>query len=220
MAVFRLTPDNLAFAKSELRRSLPNIRSSHLSEALAAGLGKLTHAALRARMADAAIGAEDVVTVDDTRWRERLVQLGYGEQATDALTQTLLRPDLPDPCWREFSSRDRGAIDDWFYYCESQKIPYVFVVTARKYSKLEWDCISVPPSHEGRIRHKEAKPVLDWLFKTFQANAKMAPGNPIFEGSPFVGGIERLLPETARTLADKYFAQLYELTRTPVRDHE
>jgi len=217
MAVFRLTAGNLAFVKSELRILYPTIKSSHLTEALAAALGSQTHAALRVLMARSAPGAEPLTRIDTTLWRERLTDLGYGGADFDGLMRVMGSAALPDPCWRAFAKGDLDGINAWFYYCRSQNLPYVFITKARKYVDLNWDCISVEPSHEGRVRGPEAQPIIEWLFGAFQARAKHDTGRPMFEGNTFVGSIEKLLPDTAADLADAYFARLYDLTREPTR---
>ena len=47
------------------------------------------------------------------------------------------------------------------------------------------------------------------LFALFQARARGAPGKPLFMGSAFTGTIKKLLPATARQLAEDYFRLLY-----------
>jgi len=46
MPAILLTPKNVEFAKRRLRLRFPDVKSSHHTEALAAGLGFRTHAAL------------------------------------------------------------------------------------------------------------------------------------------------------------------------------
>jgi hypothetical protein len=46
------------------------------------------------------------------------------------------------------------------------------------------------------------------MFARFQSRAQHAPGKPEFFGSAFVGSIDRLLPDTARDLADDFFMML------------
>jgi hypothetical protein len=62
--------------KSSLRDEFPDVKSSHLTEALAAGLGFRTHAALQAAL----VGPEQdrpFRLLDSTRFVQRLVEFGY-----------------------------------------------------------------------------------------------------------------------------------------------
>lgn len=76
MAATPLCGAPLAALKKSLRDEFPNVRSSHLSEALAFSLGFRTFAALQAAMT----GDEadrPFFLLDSTRFVQRLVQLGY-----------------------------------------------------------------------------------------------------------------------------------------------
>jgi hypothetical protein len=62
--------------KSSLRDEFPDVKSSHLTEALAASLGFRTHAALQSML----FGPEQdrpFRLLDSARFVQRLVQLGY-----------------------------------------------------------------------------------------------------------------------------------------------
>jgi hypothetical protein len=73
----RLTPDSLSFVKRALRAALPQVRSQHLSEALAAALGYRTHAALREALRSAPLAAPPLPLVDAAAFARRLRALGY-----------------------------------------------------------------------------------------------------------------------------------------------
>ena len=47
------------------------------------------------------------------------------------------------------------------------------------------------------------------MFALFQEHAKGAPGKPVFCGKAFTGTVSKLLPDTARQLAEEYFKLLY-----------
>lgn len=76
MASVPLSDSAIAAVKNSLRKEFPEVRSSHLSEALAAALGRRTHAALlvdvRAQVVDPGIEY-----LDDERFDKRLQQFGY-----------------------------------------------------------------------------------------------------------------------------------------------
>lgn len=203
MAVLRLTSANLAFIKPSLRRAHPSIKSSHLTEALAAAVGSQTHAALLTRL-----DAQDIVVrIDTMRWHERLTDFGYAGHGDD-LTEIIRDPNLPDPCWREIKRRDRSGSDAWFRACQAADIPYICISPGQKYARLEWDCISTSGRGEKGVRGEDARPLGRSLFMAFQQRAKHDAGRPMFQGSSFTGVIERLSPDTARALADDYFLAL------------
>ena len=64
----------LALLKKELHKRLPQVRSAHLSEALAAGFGFSTHAALLASLDN---GATLDQPTSDERFAQRLAAFGY-----------------------------------------------------------------------------------------------------------------------------------------------
>jgi len=76
MASIPLSKSALASLKKFLRSDYPDISSSHLTEAIAAALGRKSHAAL---LADLAIQSDtdDFELLDDERFDKRLQQFGY-----------------------------------------------------------------------------------------------------------------------------------------------
>ena len=90
MASIPLSVSALASVKKSLRKDYWNIRSSHLSEALAAALGRRTYAAL---LADIRQQGSDPIfeTLDDERFEARLQELGYppeGDFSFELLSET------------------------------------------------------------------------------------------------------------------------------------
>lgn len=215
MAVLRLTPANTQFVKRQLRLVHPDIKSSHLTEALAAALGKRTHAALKFTLDHMAVGMEPVARLHLDHWEMRRRDLGYETPSVDQLTAIFRSTDLPDPCWREVRKQNRWAVDEWYFYCSKNNLPDIHLKLARKYVLLDWDCISIEKRCDVGVRGKPSGPIVDTLFATFQRLAKRDPTKATFQGTSFVGTIERLLPETAREIADEFFVLLYEATRIP-----
>ncbi len=76
MASIELTESALATVKKALREDLPDVRSSHLTEALAAALRRRTHAALLAEL-PALLDDPPIELLDDDRFDQRLQELGY-----------------------------------------------------------------------------------------------------------------------------------------------
>lgn len=74
MGAAQQTRANIDFIKRQLRSSLPHIKSSHLSEGLAAAFGHRTNASLIAHLAGP--DASSISTMDQQRWERRLADLG------------------------------------------------------------------------------------------------------------------------------------------------
>lgn len=217
MAVLRLTPANLTFVKRSLRAALPSVKSSHLTEGLAAALGANTHAALLARVSSQ--GEAAPIPLDGRRWRQRLSELGYPSIGDELLKSAVRDEWLPDPCWRVIERRDIPSIHDWFYQCRRDNIPDIYVSVARKYARLQWDCISTEGRGDAGVTGEGSRELGRVMFATFQRLAKHDTGKPMYEGSPFVGVIERLLPSTAYAIADELFLLLFPSTRPAEENH-
>lgn len=76
MASIQLSESSLAALKKALRKEFPDVRSSHITEALAVALGFRTHAALLAALSTQATDPA-IVLLDDARFDIRLQGFGY-----------------------------------------------------------------------------------------------------------------------------------------------
>lgn len=211
MAAILLTPANLHALKVRLRAALPLVKSSHISEGLAAALGYRTHAALLADMKASPEKYPPLGRVSDVKLAERLSEFDADDHATDLTA--MAREALPDPIWRAFIKRDRAANDNWFRTCRSRNIPFVYLHVGRKYWRLNWDYITLDPKRETHLHGDAGTTLMRAMFKRFQERARLDPTQAMFDGSAFVGTVDGLLPQTARDLADDFFEMLY----TPVR---
>lgn len=207
MAVLRLTSANLSFMKRSLRATFPNLKSSHLTEALAAAIGENTNAALLARMSS--LAEAEPVQLDGDRWRRRLAELGYPSISEQPLATFVRHNELPDPCWRVIHKGDLPTINAWYYQCRRDDIPNIYVSIARKYARLEWDCISTEGSGDKGVSDELGRA----MFASFQRFAIHDSGKPKCDGSSFVGTIEGLEPSTAVAIADTFFVTLFHATR-------
>lgn len=209
MTLLILSDDNIATAKSILRDAYPDIRSSHLSEALAFSLGFKTNAALRAQLAADATRPPGVADAEATPFAERLAQLGYAAIETAPFTQVLTSPELPDIPIARFKRGDIRANNRHHDDCMRANRPMMMIKMARRYAELEWDCVTTSSLHEPHLRGEAATALVRTMFARCMALTKGAPGKPYFYGSAFTGSIEHLLPATAETLAGEYFKLLY-----------
>lgn len=219
MTLIILTDDNLAMAKAVLRKRHAEIRSAHLTEALAFGLGFGTHAALRAGLAAEAGRPPAVADGDAERFARRLVELGYDTVETAGFDDALTSPTLPDLPFARFKRGDIGANNRHYDECRRKNRPMVMVIMGRRYAELQWDCITLSGEQNDHLSRAAGDALGRLLFDRFQALAKGAPGKPYFTGKAFTGWVERLLPETAERLAEDYFKLLYLPLREPPVPH-
>lgn len=208
MPLIILSNSNWRFAKAALHTALPQVRSSHLAEALASGLGSLTHAALGERLREDD-GRPLLQRLYDADFVRRLGQLGYPNIASGHLDRAFAADRLPYSPYTFFKQGDRVANDRHYHFCNRVGRPMIMVKMARRYAELEWDCITVDPGEEDYLHDLSGNQLCRIMFNLFQARAQGAPGKPIFFGSAFTGTIKKLLPATARQLAEDYFQLLY-----------
>lgn len=93
MAATPLCDESLAALKKSLRDEFPDVKSSHLTEALAFSLGFRTYASLQAAMT----GPEEdrpFVLLGSERMRHRLIELGYPDDPEFDFEWTI-RKDMP-----------------------------------------------------------------------------------------------------------------------------
>jgi len=211
MAALLLTSANLHDLKCRLRAALPHVKSSHVSEALAAGLGYRTHAALLADMKASPDRYPSLVRTDDMGLADRL--RAFGAPDCQPSLAEMARNGLTDPIWRAFARRDRAANDNWFYACQRRDIPFVYLHIGRKYWRLNWDCISTEKNYDAHLHDDIGTALMRRMFARFQERARLDPTKAMFDGSCFVGTVDGLRPQTARDLAEDFFEMLY----APVR---
>jgi len=209
MPIFILTDDNIDAAKAALRTRLPAVRSAHLTEALAAGLGFQTHAALRAVLAGEGSKPPVVVDATSSQFTARLAELGYADVPTPPFDAAITERILGDTPYTFFKRGDRAANDRHFYGCQARNRPMIMIKMARQYAELEWDCITIDSDCDDHVSSRASDDLVRVMFAIFQERAKGAPGKPIFYGKAFTGTVSKLLPDTPRQLAEDYFKLLY-----------
>lgn len=208
MATILLTSENLDFVKPALRSSIPTIKSSHFAEAFAASLGLRTHAALLAQFRFSS-ARPPLMKADEARFSARLSELSGTTHGVGALSSILRAPSMPTRIWVEFAEGDRYANDRWYYECRRRIIPNIFVTKRRKYADLHWDCISLDHGTEGHVRNKAGDALAKVMYDRYCEIVGPDGKKSVFNGSAFVGEVERLLPSKAYELADAFAVMLY-----------
>ncbi|MBB4195442.1 hypothetical protein GGE45_006166 [Rhizobium aethiopicum] len=92
----RFSPSNIATLKKALRGQYPNIKSSHLDEAIAASFGFKSYAAMRPVLYQLGAYARLVVVVDHLLLLLRLEELGYSGIAPESLRRLVWSVEFPD----------------------------------------------------------------------------------------------------------------------------
>lgn len=212
MTAVLITEDNLAHIKGNLRQHFDKqVKSAHLTEAIAAALGRRTHAAL---LTDLPLPSArpKAALFDEGAFSSRLATLGYAEVLMpEALWETAAMNDLPGAVIKEFSDDDKRGADRWFVECERRNIPWVRVMTKRKYAKVEWDHWSLESDldEKMRARFSEACSVVDVIFKRHRVQRSRS--NP----HPMVGSFEHIPLLAARQAAGEMFVMMYSLITAP-----
>lgn len=204
-----LSDENWRVGKGSLHAALPAVRSSHLAEAIAAGLGARQHASIVPKLQPDARGHDALMLGRDVFFVGRLAELGYKDIASGHFEVAFKGTALPHSIYASFKQGDRLSSNTHYHRCSRLRRPMMMVKMARTYAELEWDCITVDPNEEAHLHEGAGSQLANIMFNLFQARAKGAPGNPIFFGSAFTGTIKKLLPATARQLAEDYFRLLY-----------
>ncbi|MES1973327.1 MAG: hypothetical protein V4472_12790 [Pseudomonadota bacterium] len=214
MPLFILTQTNVDAAKAALRISLPGVRSGHLTEALASSLGFGTNAALRAAIAGETGKPPALADAETGLFVQRLEELGYPDIAADAFLAAMREDVLDETPYTWFRKGDRGANERHFRACEARNRPMMMVKMARHYAELEWDCVTIDSDCDKHVSGPESSDLVRIMHRLFQERVRGAPGKPLFYAKAFTGSIKKLLPDTARQLAEDYFKLLY----LPLRD--
>lgn len=214
MPLFILTQPNVDAAKAALRISLPEIRSGHLTEALASSFGFGTNAALRAAIVGETGKPPALADAEPELFARRLAALGYANIAAEPYLAAMREDVLDETPYTWFRKGDRGANERHFHACEARNRPMMMVKMARHYAELEWDCITIDSDCDKHVSGPESSELVRVMFRLFQERARGAPGKPLFYAKAFTGSIKKLLPDTARQLAEDYFKLLY----LPLRD--
>lgn len=217
MPAILLTEDNLQFAKTALRGRLAHVKSSHLTEALAASVYYKTNAALRAALTNPVSDWPRFAYFNAGKLNERLNALGYASVSDATVAEVARSTEMPMKPWVELPNNDIPAINRWFRECSRWDVPLVYIETRRKYAKLTWDCITVQSKSIDASLDNNLGGI---MFRAFQHLAKRDSGRAEFFGKAFVGTIDQLSFESARVIADAYCAVLYGQLERAVFKHD
>ena len=210
MSFMLYTDVNMEAFKAALRRVLPQVKSSHLTEAIAYGTGHQTHAALLAQAASTPPQWPLLLGISAPHIVLRLRQLGYDIAGIGSI-RAFTRPEaVIDKMYIEVKNRDLRTVNAWFRMCQDRNIPYVYLEKMRKYYRLHWDCISLSTKNETHVTGDAGDMFGKMMFHNFQTLAKTIPeGKPTYFASSFAGSIKHLDERIAHQMAEMIFGMLY-----------
>ena len=215
MTTVLLNTQNLEFLKKISRELYPKVGSSHLTEAIAVGLGFNKHASLLSALKHKSSRLH-AVAFSETGMVLRLQQLVKDCGQTDCRFEVNIlqfnQHDLPVSCWQ---SQQSNAI---YYKYSRLNLPIIFIKDSkRKYCTLDYDYHFSDGHAIKGFDFREAKGIaVQQLLVEFQRLAKLHE-MPIsyFEGQLGTGWITKVqitkVEAFANNFALAYFALIREL---------
>jgi len=133
MSLMLFSDANVGYLKRQLRAKYPQIKSGHLSEAIAFSAGYRTHAALTAKIKELSNGRDFLVGMNAGQMALRLRELDYPIASIGDLEPITQAYDLPNRMYAVTKNRDRQQRDEWFTTarCDDDKQSAIVV-------ELEW----------------------------------------------------------------------------------
>jgi hypothetical protein len=216
MTAVLITENNLTHIKDTLRQHFgKQVKSAHLTEAIAAALGRRTHAAL---LTDLPLPSArpKAVLFDEEAFTTRLAALGYADLPMPvSLWETAAMNNLPEAAIKEFDDGDKAGSDRWYYECQRRNIPWIRTMKKRKYATVEWDHWSFEKELDGKIhsRFSEACMAVDAIFKRHRVQRSRSSRHPM------VGSFEHIPVLAARQAAGEMFLLMYSMITAPEPVH-
>lgn len=102
---------------------------------------------------------------------------------------------------------DINKLNNWFSHCVTNGIPYVYVTHRKKYSKVNWDYMSLPTSIDEKLDDSTKEYIVNKIMSTF-SNYKNSKS--IYNINAIVGDLDNLWPDDACKAADEIYLFLYD----------
>ena len=199
------TSENCKYLKKAFLRAY-QMRSSHLSEAMASGFGFKSNIAMQTALRSASSTPAEFADFSEERFNRRATELGYGIPGNAVDWSTFGAHGLPQKAWL-LTTANAGSTS-YFYECKRHKRPFVTVTRRRTLCRLDWDCITIDGQYDATINTYGNKYV-DFLFTIFQETLRGTQNRAMFDGSAFVGHIANLPLSVAPPLANGIFRLLF-----------
>ena len=206
MTTTLLIDENIEFLKFEYRRLYPKVKSSHLTEAIAAALGFGTNATLKAHMAES-VGIVDAATFSEGKLNQRLLDFGYSGSGEQSDFQIVLS-GMPYRPYYEFQD------DSAFRRHSKRDIPYIsFREKKQKYCKLDYDH-HIPSRHRERMKNydQKSREGVRKLLNVYQQLARqLGMPSSIFNGTIVQGWISKVPISVSKQFADAFTLEYYRM---------
>jgi hypothetical protein len=213
MTTVLLHSQNLEYLKKLSRKQFPSLGSSHLTEAIATGLGFKKHASLIAAL-DHPTSRLHAVAFSNLAFRERTRDLANntGKIVSGAAEYSLQfdQDDLPVPCWQPNQS------DTVYFKYSRLNLPIIFIKDRKqKYCTLDYD-YHFPSLHEVKefdfgAAKDAAIPKLGQEYRHMAKTLDMPKS--FFEGTIVTGWVKRVPIKDVRVFADRFALVYFSLIR-------
>lgn len=101
----------------------------------------------------------------------------------------------------ECKSNDTNSLNKWYKQCEKEGYPYVAVQHRSKYSKVEWDYLTIPKEKDINLKNNSAK-IKQEILSVFEA---VSNKKAKFMFSAGVGTFDNLFPDNAKRAGEMIF---------------
>lgn len=197
MCKFVLIEKNIDSLKSLLTKEYPQVKSSHLTEAIARGLKFGSNAALRDFLSNKTTIYNRLFDFNKDSFKNWLFDKSY-EGNFNVSDSVLERIFLP-PWVISNKIEDQNA---HYFLCKDFQIPYIVIKPKRNKSDIHWDCIGFDHEHDATMLDSNLSKKIRELGNLYGTK------NALFVPSLFVGTIMSVENENVRILAGEIFANI------------
>jgi hypothetical protein len=206
MTTILMHTQNLEFLKKHFRVLYPKVGSSHLTEAIAVGLGFNKHASLLAALKHP-ISYLHAVQFSYEKFELRLKQLAETTENDNAeSSQQLKQHQLPIPCWHQNQS---NAV---YHRYSRLGLPIIFIKNRkRKYCSLDYDYHSWNITRTSEALDMAA--ITRMLFEFERLIKRLEMPKVSFYGKITTGEVKNLELTNAETFADAFALVYFSVLR-------
>ena len=197
MSKFVLIEKNIEDLKSILKKDYPQVKSSHLTEAIARGLKFGSNAALRDFLSNKTTIYNRLFDFNKDSFKNWLFDKSY-KGDFDVSESVFERIFLP-PWVISNKLEDQNA---HYSLCKDLQIPYIVIKPKRNKSDIHWDCIGFDHKHDATILDSNLSKKILELGNLYGTKKALSPPNL------FVGTIKSVENDNITYLAGEIFANI------------
>lgn len=197
MSKFVLIEENIDSLKSLLKKEYPHIKSSHLTEAIARGLGFGSNAAMRVFLSKDKTIYNRLFDFNKDTFKNWLFEKSY--EGNFEISESVFE-GLYLPPW--VISNKIEEQNNHYFLCENFQIPYIVIKPKRNKSDLHWDCIGIDHKHDATISDSNLSKKIRELENRYGTKKALSPPDL------FVGTIKSVENANIRYLAGEIFENI------------